>query len=219
VPQLREHQRLQLSARRRSAAALVSACLFVASCTFGVTDPSTSGTAASTRPLATSHPDPLLERLVAIDQAVGQWRTATDVTAAHAAAEATRNLVVGPAGPGYGDADGSGSIGGSSSIGLLPGENGQPGLADPVDGSCVVADVLGGSWSDAAGRWATLQAAIDGWAPSNNTFPALPSHPQRVVGWATLALASNDLATATEYGDHAALHASISRQAVTDCGS
>ena len=37
----------------------------------------------------------------------------------------------------------------------------------------------------AAGRSSGRRSIL---SPSNNTFPALPSHPQRLVGWATLAL-------------------------------
>ena len=188
----------------RTAVALLITCLPVLGCT-------SSG--GEGRP----NDDDILDRLDAIDLAVADWRSATALASAHAAAEAARNLVVGPGEPGYGDADGNGSTGGASAIGLLPGLDGRPGLATPADGSCVEADVLGGSWADPASRWATLEAAIDAWAPSNNTFPALPSHPQRVVGWATLALESDDLSTAIAYGGHAALHAAISRQAVTGC--
>jgi len=160
----------------------------------------------------------VIERLDAIDLEVASWRSATDLVEAHAAAEAARNLVVGPAGPGYGDADGDGTVGGASSIGLLPGLAGEPGLVvGGSDAACIASDVLGGSWADAADRWATLQSAIDAWSPSNNTFPTLPSHPQRLVGWATLALATDDLSTALEYGGHAALHSGITRRAMTSC--
>ena len=54
-------------------------------------------------------------------------------------------------------------------------------------------------------------------AASNNTFPALPSHPQRLVGWATLTLATEDLATAREYGGHAHLHIDTAIRALTGC--
>jgi hypothetical protein len=39
-----------------------------------------------------------------------------------------------------------------------------------------------------AGRWATAQVVSTVETPSNNTMPTLPSQPQRIVGWATLAL-------------------------------
>ena len=45
----------------------------------------------------------LVERLVAIDEAVTTWRNAATMGEAHAAAEAAANLVVDPNGPGYGD--------------------------------------------------------------------------------------------------------------------
>jgi hypothetical protein len=161
----------------------------------------------------------MLERLDVIDEQVAAWRSATDLATLRASAEAARNLVVGPTGPGYGDADGDGSIGGASTIGLLPGLNGEPALAGTGDGSCIEADVLGGNWADPSDRWATLQSAIDAWSSSNNTFPSLPSHPQRLVGWATLALDSDDLSEAVGFGGHAALHSQIARQAITSCGS
>ncbi len=157
------------------------------------------------------------ERLDALDDAVSRWEAAADLGTARAAAETARNLVVGSAGPDYGDADGDGTIGGATDIGLLPGLGGEPGAATEADGDCVVRDVLGGDWSDPADRWAILAAAIDAWRPTNNTFPSLPSHPQRVVGWATLALAADDLDTALEYAGHARLHVDISTRAAADC--
>ena len=184
------------------------------------------GSATASGPAAASAPaDPagsaaatsLEGRLNAVDEAITRWQSATDLATLGAAAEEARNLIVGPAGPGYGDADGDGTVGGASDAGLLPGLDGQPGLATEADGSCVARDVLGGSWSDPAVRWATLDEAIKAWGPSNNTFPALPSHPQRIVGWSTLALDTSNLATALEYGGHARLHIDISMNAVTDC--
>jgi hypothetical protein len=196
--------------RQAGVLGLLVACLLSVSC---------GGAGDSVAPSGSAN-DAIIERLDAIEAAVASWRSATDLVGAHAAAEAARNLVVGPSGPGYGDADGDGSIGGASTIGLLPGQGGEPGLAtDVADIACVQADVLGGNWADAAGRWATLQTAIDAWSPSNNTFPTLPSHPQRVVGWASLTLATDDLETARGDAGHAAMHGEIARRAVTDCGS
>lgn len=100
--------------------------------------------------------------------------------------------------------------------GLLPGLTGQPGLGLPAS-SCVEQDVLGGSFLDASGRWDTLRAAIGEWSPGNNTFPSLPSHPQRVVGWASLTLATEDLDLAHEYSGHAGLHVDITRDALDGC--
>lgn len=171
-----------------------------------VTPPETAGDAAL-----------LLDRLDALGEAIADWRSAGDLASARRAAEGARNLVVGPAGPFYGDADGDGSVEGSNAVGLLPGLDGEAGLATADLGDCVVRDVLGGDWSDAAERWAILERAIAGWAPTNNTFPALPSHPQRVVGWATLTLRATDLASAAEYGGHAELHLEVSRRALEAC--
>ncbi len=78
--------------------------------------------------------------------------------------------------------------------------------------------MLGGSWADPAARWALLKTGVDAWSESNNTFPSLPSHPQRIVGWATLTLVAPDLAPALEYGGHTHLHIDVAMQAVTACG-
>ncbi len=156
-------------------------------------------------------------RLLVIDDAVDRWRSAADLATAHRAAEEARNLVVGPRGPSYGDADGDGTVGGASAIGLLPGPGGEPGLATAGAGPCVERDVLGGSWADPAARWSILESAVAAWTPSHNTFPALPSHPQRIVGWASLALAAADHAPAVEYGGHARLHVDVALRALDDC--
>lgn len=176
--------------------------------------PAASGPTASSPSADAGH---LSTRLMAIADAVDRWRTATDLTTARRAAEEARNLIVGPKGPLYGDADRDGTVAGASEIGLLPGLAGEAGLATAAAGVCVERDVLGGSWADPADRWAKLDAAIAAWTRSNNTFPAFPSHPQRVIGWATLTLAAPDLATAQEYGGHASLHADISLRALTGC--
>lgn len=162
-------------------------------------------------------PETLALRLAAIDDAVRGWRQAGDLATARRFAEQARNLVVGPAGPFYGDADGDGTIAGASDAGLLPGLGGQPGLASAAPNACVSRDVLGGDWSDPARRWQILRTAIANWKPRNNTFPKLPSHPQRVVGWATLALGTADLATARDHAGHAKLHVDISKRAVARC--
>lgn len=159
----------------------------------------------------------LAARLVAIDGAVKRWRTAPDLRTAHASAEEARNLVVGPSGPYYGDADQDGAISGASNIGLLPGLTGQAALTQSGQGACIDRDILGGGWEKPAQRWSILAAAIKAWSPSNNTFPTLPSHPQRIVGWATLTLSSKRLATAREYGGHAQLHIDVARDALIRC--
>lgn len=183
--------------------------------------PGTQRPSASPAPSTTAAPvvdSAALEgRLTAIDDAVNRWRAASDLASARRAAEEARNLVVGPAGPGYGDVDGDGTIEGATDIGLLPGLGGEQGLATAGAGSCVVRDVLGGSWDDPAQRWSIMETAIEDWSTRNNTFPSLPSHPQRIVGWATLALAAPDLATLLEYGGHAHLHIDVAMQAATSC--
>ena len=102
--------------------------------------------------------------------------------------------------------------------GLLAGVDGTPaGLADPLaSNQCVLDNVLGGAWDDPAERWDIMLEAIDQWAPGNNTMPTLPSHPMRVVGWATFTLASDSLDDAHEYAGHAQLHVDISIRAL-DC--
>ncbi|WP_156159084.1 hypothetical protein [Demequina gelatinilytica] len=157
-------------------------------------------------------------RLDALDAAVEAWSSATSVGDAHQAAEEARNLVVGPAGPLYGDADRDGLIEGETGQGLLPGLDGSPGIvAEPAANACVERDVLGGSWEQPEARWDEALAAIDAWEPEGNTFPSLPSHPQRTVGWASLTLATDDLDTAVEYAGHARLHVDVTRAAFDDC--
>lgn len=202
-------------ARRSTAlAAIALAVLAVVGCGSAA---QSSGASSPPESIATADPGLLDARLNAIDGAVGRWRSATDLATAQRAAEEARNLVVGPHGPTYGDADGNGTVDGASAIGLLPGLGGEPGLATAATGPCVERDVLGGSWADPAARWSILEAAISAWTPSNNTFPGLPSHPQRIVGWATLSLATAELPTALEYGGHAQLHVDAALRAVSDC--
>lgn len=160
---------------------------------------------------------PERESVITIDEAVGTWSRADSVEAGHAAAEEARNLVVGDDNPRYGDTDGNGRIAGETVIGLLPGIDGRRGLASNGPNACTQADLLGGSWENAGERWAILDRAIAAYRPDNNLFPTLPSHAQRVVGWATLALASDDLEEVREYSGHASLHSRIIRDAVTAC--
>ena len=168
-------------------------------------------------PLATSRAL-IGDRLDALDDAVAEWADASTLDGVTVAAEAARNLVVGPNGPGYGDANGDGVVSGESSIGLLPGLDGEPGLvASDPQRDCVGADVLGGSWEDPAARWQLAVTAAEEWTPRNNPFPTLPSHPQRVYGWATLALGESDLDAAVEFASHARLHVDITRSALATC--
>ena len=155
------------------------------------------------------------QRLTEIDDALVAWSSAHDLTAVRRSAETVRSLVAGDAfpGPGPDDADARGAHG----VGLLPGPGGEPGLVTAVAGTCLEAQVLGGPWGDPEARWDELRAAVADWAPDNNTFPALASHPQRVVGWASLALVAPELADAVGYADHARLHLGVTRAAVDAC--
>ncbi len=158
------------------------------------------------------------ERLDALQEQVSAWAAATDLQQAQEAAEGARNLVVGPDGPYYGDATDDGQLTGASDTGMLPGLGGQGGIAlAPGANQCVVDDVLGGSWEDPQQRWDILETAIAEWSTTSNPFPTLPSHPQRVVGWATLTLQTDDLQQAIEFAGHAQLHVDVSRRAYA-CG-
>jgi len=159
------------------------------------------------------------QRTTAIGAAVDRWAGASTLAEARSAAEEARNLITGPATLMAGDLDHDGTTKGGVDQGLLPGADGHPGLASPLSGcSAVDRDVLGGSWSDPAARWQTLSTAIGAWSPSNNTFPALPSHAQRIVGWASLTLAATDLGAAHEFAGHAQLHVTAVQGALHACG-
>ncbi|MEZ5093495.1 hypothetical protein [Nocardioides sp.] len=159
-------------------------------------------------------------RVDAIQRAIDQWQSAEDITEAHRGAETARNLVVGSHGPEYGDADGDGEIAGEAEEGLLPGAHGETGITGPGadERECLTANVLGGSWSDPEARWAQAEQAVADWSPSNNTFPGLQSHAQRIFGWTSLALATDDLATAQEYAGHAQLHIAVVADDARACG-
>ena len=161
--------------------------------------------------------DTLSTRFVVLDRAVLRWQTAPTLEVAHEAAEEARNLIVGAPGPYYGDANKDGEIAGASGAGVLPGLKGEASLAVPSSNACVVADVLGGNWREPAIRWSQLQSAIERWTPARNTFPSLPSHAQRVVGWATLTLKTDRLVQAREYASHARLHVDVSLRALHNC--
>ncbi|MEJ1155432.1 hypothetical protein [Microbacterium marmarense] len=159
----------------------------------------------------------LSERLGETTVAISAWQDAEDLAELKQAAEQVRNLVAGEAGPYYGDADGDNTVSGAATVGVLPGLDGEPGLTSVVEGDCLERDVLGGDWSDPAARWQILDDAIAAWGPTNNTFPSLPSHPQRTIGWATLALSEDDLETAREFASHAQLHIDVSAAALQNC--
>ena len=200
---------------------LLLSSLMLAAC--GSPEPAKSNVAAFTQAqpapaaVAQAAAETLRTRLALLDQAVTRWQEAPTLRVAHEAAEEARNLIVGPNGLFYGDATGDGKISGANPVGVLPGLKGEAGLADPNENGCVVADVLGGRWRDPAIRWSQLQRAIAGWTPAKNTFPSLASHPQRVVGWASLTLKSDRLADAREYASHARLHVDISLRALNNC--
>jgi hypothetical protein len=217
--------RLERVPNAREIASLILSSLMLAACGSPDTHKSRGATIGEAKTaavparaaVAPTAAETLGSRLALLDQAVIRWRQAPTLRVAHEAAEEARNLVVGANGPFYGDADRDGKIGGANSMGVLPGLRGEAGLANPNENGCVVADVLGGRWSDPAMRWSQLQSAIARWRPTTNTFPSLPSHPQRVVGWASLTLNSNRLADAHEYARHARLHVDISLRALHNC--
>lgn len=215
-------------------AALASSLLALTACSATAEGNGASGEAATPSEEVAAAPDPAeparpvvwqsgavettaIQRLETIAAEVSAWREAANLAAAKRHAEAVRNLIVGPAGPGYGDSDQDGVVAGASPIGLLPGRAGTAALAIPAANDCVTRDLLGGSWENPEKRWSILQGKIEAWSQSNNTFPTLPSHAQRVVGWATLALNAADLATARDYASHASIHVRVSRKALTNC--
>jgi len=158
-------------------------------------------------------------RVEAVAREVDAWADAPNLRQARAHAEAAANLVVGPGGLGYGDRDGDGTVAGAVSEGLLPSrdDTGDGVVLDTVgDVDCVRQDVLGGDWSHPRARWALLTRAIREWTPDNNTFPDLPAHPMRIVGWATLAQAGT-YEEAIGYSGHASFHVDITRDALAGC--
>ncbi len=195
--------------------------LVLATC--GPPEPVTSDLAAvgraapASQGLQQSSSETLIIRLVALDRAVSRWQAASTLRVAHDAAEEARNLIVGASGPFYGDANGDGQIAGASIVGVLPALKGGSSLASPNDNACIVADVLGGSWREPAKRWSQFQSALSRWTISRNTFPSLPSHAQRVVGWASLTLKSDSPVEAREYAKHARLHVDIAIRALRSC--
>ncbi len=158
-----------------------------------------------------------VDRLDAIETAVRLWASASTIGEAQQGAETAANLVVGPGGPGYGDRDRDGAVGGATGAGLLPSLDGTPvGLAAPLSAvGCVERDVLGGDWTDPRASWAVMAEAIGAWRRDRNTMPSLASHPMRVVGWATFTLASDSLEEAREYAGHAELHVTVARHALS----
>lgn len=156
-------------------------------------------------------------RVQQIQTAIDQWQEARDIGLAKQAAETARNLVVGRAGPHYGDGDGDGKVSGATALGLLPGLAGEEGIARAGMNKCIDRDVRGGDWSDPIARWALLDQAISSWSKTNNPFPTLPSHAQRIVGWATLTLRTDSLEEAKVLGGHAKIHGNRITGALDAC--
>ena len=193
-------------------ALLIALTLLLSGCS---ESPNKAGTATT---VGASDQGYLRDRIERIGEQVDTWAEAETIERARVAAEAAANLIVGPNGPGYGDRNRDGQLAGEAETGLLPGIDGTPeGLALPhASNICIARDVLGGSWSEPQAAWDSMEAAIAAWEPGNNTMPTLPSHPMRVVGWATFTLESDSLQEAHEYASHASLHVSISSRAL-DC--
>ncbi|MCB0972624.1 MAG: hypothetical protein KDA97_14050 [Acidimicrobiales bacterium] len=180
----------------RSAGPVLALALLVAAAGCGS---SSDGDAPPADPEAIAALD---ERLDELDAAVSAWADAATLDEAVAAATEARDLVTGT----------------DEEPGILTDRQGEPGLADPLAGcDQVERDVLGGSWDDPTERWQILDDAIAEWTPANNPFPGLPSHPQRVIGWATLTIDADSLEEAHEYSGHAQLHVDVSSDALATC--
>lgn len=118
-----------------------------------------------------------LDRSLAIQGAVQRWADASTLADAKAAAEHARNLITVPRKQGAGDTNEDGPPG-RVTVGLLPGEDGGPGLASPLAGACLKRDVLGGSWADPVARWAEVARRIASGhrtATPSRHYPATPS--------------------------------------------
>ncbi len=191
----------------------IASVLMVSACGSTSIESTTTSTVRSTRPGAA------YERLDQIAAQVDAWAGSSDLGEARSHAEAAANLVVGSGGLGYGDRDGDGVVTGKAEEGLLPGLAGTPAgiILTTIGGvECVSEDVLGGEFHDAAERWRLLDEAINEWAPNNNTFPTLPSHPMRIVGWATLTQMGT-FDQAIEFAGHAELHVNVTRDSLQRC--
>ncbi len=202
--------------RRRARPSTLAVTLVVAALTplagcgdGGASDPSATERSAAQRTA--------LVRADAIVAAVGDWARASTLADAQAAAARARGLITGPE---VGAFPASASAAPApAGVGLLPSDDGTAGLASALARGCVERDVLGGGWTQPRARWRALAVRIEAWHPDDNTFPQLPSHAQRVVGWATLALGAESLAEAGEYSGHAAVHARVVRDALRDPGA
>jgi len=205
--------RMMRAAKRSSRVARHAARLLVAAAALAAV--ASSSDASASRLAGPSAAGAALVRAVAIQVAVRRWAQASTLHAAQVAAREARSLVTGPHAGGLGAADG-GAVDHRIRVGLLPGSDGTPGLANPGATGCVLSDVLGGSWANPRARWAAALGRINGWTPANNTFPGFPSHAQRIVGWATLTLRARTLAQAHAYSGHATGHADVVVSALRD---
>lgn len=200
----------------RHAVGVVRAALLTVPClVLALTGCGDGGSGAATTTPGDDTQRAALDRAAAVEDAVRTWSDAATLAEAQAAAERARNLITGPHVSGAGDGDGDGDVE-PVAVGLLPGDDGSPGLASTLTGACVQRDVLGGSWDDPPARWDEVLRRIETWAPGANRFPELPSHAQRVVGWASLTLAADDVAEAHEYAGHALGHARITTEALQE---
>ncbi len=192
----------------------MASAVVVAACAAPVGVPADQATVPATELLA--------ERIEVVAAHVAAWADAPTLADAKAAAEAAANHVVGPGGPGFGDRDGDGTVRGPSDAGILPGVDGDPAgfalaAAEAGGPGCITRDILGGSWEDPAARWAELDEVVAAWRPDRNTMPRLASHAQRIVGWALLTFATDDLGEAQTFAGHARIHVQVARDAVADC--
>ena len=194
----------------RAAASITGALVIVAITWLAGCGATTAAKPTATTPTPTPAQRDALSRADAIAGAVRHWARATTIAGAHAAAAQARALVTGP------NVSAFPSTRSNVTVGLLPSDDGAPGLATPVATGCVVVSVLGGSWTQPRKRWSDLAERIKRWRPDHNTFPQLPSHAQRVVGWATLTLDTGALSEAIEYAGHATGHAGVVRDALRD---
>lgn len=199
----------------RGAAAAMAVTLAIAGASCG---PDVADRPSSAAPTSRVTAPDAVERTREIDELVVAWGAATSLAAAQADAEGVRNLVTGDGTLGAGDLDDDGRAR-RVPVGLMPSATGTPGLASRRPNACVERDVLGGDWTRSRARWDELARRIADWTPENNTFPALPSHPQRVVGWASLTLATDSLDDAHEYAGHAKLHVDVTLDALTACAT
>lgn len=158
------------------------------------------------------------QRLDELQSQVNVWADGDDFATVRASSGRVLALVTGIGSPRVGGAGAGGTETGALSQGLLPGEDGTASIAEALE-NCAGPDLFGGSWENPAERWATFDEVFARWSPTDNTFPTLPSHAQRIVGWAMLAAESDDLDDALTYASHAQIHVDAVRDAVRVCAA